>query len=101
MNLILFEPHELAQPLPRSDRRATHLLDVLRRREGDTFDAGVIDGPRGKGTLVRIDDKALALSFAWGPAPSPAAAIALIVGLPRPQTARDILREATTLGVDA
>ena len=29
VNLILFEPHELGAPLPHSDRRARHLLDVL------------------------------------------------------------------------
>ncbi len=101
MNLILFEPAETERPLPRSDPRAMHLLDVLRRREGDTFDAGLIDGPRGKGTVVTIDVDALALSFAWGAEPPALDPITLIVGLPRPQTARKILHEATTLGVTA
>ncbi len=101
MNLILFEMDEIGRPLPRGDRRAGHLLDVLRRREGDTFDAGLINGPRGTGMLVAIGADALTLSFVWGddsPGPDP---ITLIVGLPRPQTARDILRDATSLGVAA
>ncbi len=101
MNLILFERTEIDRPLPRSDRRAVHLLEVLRRRVGDTFDAGVIDGPRGKATLCAVSDEALTFTFVpAGDAPA-AAAITLFVGLSRPQTARDILRDATTLGVAA
>ena len=101
MNLILFEPAETAAPLPRDDRRAVHLLQVLHRRPGDTFDAGLINGPQGKGTLVAIGERALTLAFTWGAEPPPLDPITLIVGLPRPQTARDILRDATTLGVSA
>ena len=102
MNLILFEPAEIALPLPRLDPRALHLLRVLRRRIGDTFDCGLVNGPRGKGTLAALDPAALTLAFAWEAAPPPPPApITLILGLPRPQTARDILRDATSLGVSA
>ena len=101
MNLILFEPAELSVPLPRTDPRAAHLLGVLRRSAGDTFDAGLVNGPRGKGTLVVIGDQALTLTFAWGAAPPPPEPVVLLIGLPRPQTARDILREATALGAGA
>ena len=101
MNLILFEPDEIGHPLPRGDARAGHLLRVLRRREGDTFDAGLINGPRGKGTLTAIGPDALTLAFAWDAASPPLDPITLIIGLPRPQTARDILRDATSLGVAA
>jgi len=101
VNLILFEAAEIDRPLPCDDPRAVHLLRVLRRREGDTFDAGVIDGPRGRGTLMAVGPDALILTFAWGPAPPPLDPLTLILGLPRPQTARDILRDATALGVAA
>ena len=101
MNLILFEPAELNAPLPRSDPRASHIVDVLRRRVGDTFDVGLVDGPIGKATLAAIAPASLSLGFAWGPTPPPADPITLLIGLPRPQTARDILRDATTLGVAA
>ena len=100
MNLILFEPAETAAPLPRHDPRAKHILEVLRRRVGETFDAGLVNGPLGKGTLVAIEAEVLALTFSWNTLlPSPLDPITLIVGLPRPQTARDILRETTALGV--
>jgi RsmE family RNA methyltransferase len=101
VNLVLFEPSELAAPLPAHDRRAVHIREVLRRQPGERFDAGVVNGPRGKATLVGIADSGLELAFSWEtgtPAPEP---ITLIVGLPRPQTARDVLRDATTLGVGA
>ena len=101
VNLVLFEPAEIGRPLARSDPRAGHLLRVLRRREGDTFDAGLVNGPRGKGTLAAIGPEALTLAFAWDTVPPPLDPITLLIGLPRPQTARDILRDATSLGVAA
>lgn len=99
MNLILFEPVEASIPLPRTDPRAGHILDVLRRKVGDSFDAGLVNGPRGKGTLAAIEAGFLRLTFMWSEVPPPLDPIALIVGLPRPQTARKILQEATALGV--
>lgn len=101
MNLILFTPEEATRPLPRSDPRARHLLDVLQRRAGDTFDAGLRNGPRGKGTVTAIAADGLTLDFAWGETPPRPDPVTLLIGLPRPQTARKILREATALGVAA
>jgi RsmE family RNA methyltransferase len=101
MNLVLFSSTEIGRPLPCDDRRAVHLLKVLHRREGDTFDAGLINGPRGKGTVVALRPEALTLSFVWDAEPPPLDPLILIIGLPRPQTARDILRDATSLGVTA
>jgi 16S rRNA (uracil1498-N3)-methyltransferase len=102
VNLILFEPSEIERPLPRSDRRAIHILEVLRRKAGDTFDAGVINGMRGTATLRSVTAASLVLTFNWTTTPAPPRdPITLLIGLPRPQTARDILRDATTLGVSA
>lgn len=101
VNLILFEAAELSRPLPRSDPRAQHLLEMLRCAPGGAFDAGIINGPRGKATLVTLTAESLVLSFSPHSAVLPAEPITVIVGLPRPQTARDILRDASTLGVAA
>lgn len=101
VNLILFEPTELAHPLSHTDRRAIHILTVLRRKIGETCDVGLINGPRGKATLSAIDDRGLTLTFTWALPPPPLDPITLLIGLPRPQTARDILRDATSLGVSA
>lgn len=101
MNLILFSPDEVAAPLPRSDARALHVLEVLRRGSGETFDVGIIDGPRGKATLVEVGRDALRFTFTWGLPPPPLDPITLIIGLPRPQTARKILQDATAVGVSS
>jgi RsmE family RNA methyltransferase len=101
VNLILFEAAELGQPLPRCDRRAIHLLEVLHRKVGDTFDAGVIDGARGQGTITALTDSALGIAFHATVPAAPPAPLTVMLGLPRPQTARDVLRDAATLGVAA
>jgi RsmE family RNA methyltransferase len=99
VNIILFDAPEVQLPLDRNDPRAVHLLEVLQRREGDSFAAGLINGPRGRGELVAIGKNSLTLSFVWGESPPPLCLVHVIVGLPRPQTARDILRDLTALGV--
>lgn len=101
MNLVLFEPPELTAPLPPDDPRTRHVRQVLRRRVGDRFDAGLLNGPRGQAEIVADNDHGLTLNFTWGPPLPPLPPRHLIVGLPRPQTARDILRDATTLGATA
>ncbi len=99
MNLILFTPAEASKPLPSHDPRAIHLINVLRRRAGDEFDAGLINGPRGRGTLVDVSESELTISFVWREQPPALSPVTLLVGMPRPQTARKILHEATAIGV--
>ncbi len=99
VNLVLFEAAETTRPLPRADPRAIHILDVLRRRVGDRLEVGVVDGPRGDATVTAIGPAAIELEYIWSTEPPPLPEITLLVGVPRPQTARKILQEATTLGV--
>lgn len=101
MNIILFNPAEVELPLACQDPRSQHLLQVLRRKVGDSFDCGLINGARGRGTIVAIGVATLTLSFIWLEPPPPLSPIHLLIGLPRPPTARNILREATSLGVTA
>ena len=101
MNLVLFSPDECERPLPRTDPRARHILEVLRREPGEPFDCGLIEGPRGRGVIESEDTLTLTLAFSWAPdPPRPLLPITVLVGMPRPQTARKILGEATTLGVE-
>jgi 16S rRNA (uracil1498-N3)-methyltransferase len=98
VNVILFDNDSDTQRLPRSDLRAQHILNVLKCRPGDLFQAGVINGPLGRGTVASVDKKDLVLSFSWIEAPLPSEEISFIIGLPRPQTARKILNTLSTLG---
>ena len=99
MNIVLFDEDEIGRPLASRDARAGHILNVLRREIGETFDAGVINGPRGKARVERIDKDNLFLEFELNETDPPLYPIELVVGLSRPQTNRRILREATSLGV--
>lgn len=101
MNLVLFEQEEIGAPLPVGDPRALHIRDVLRRVDGDSFDAGLVNGAIGVATVTRLDADSLRFTFRPTRLPPPLAAITLVIGLPRPATAKDILRDATTMGVKA
>lgn len=99
MNIVLFEERELKQELALSDERAVHVLKVLRRKAGDDFDVGLVNGPKGKAVIEKVLDTGLVLGFQWGESEPDLLPIDLVVGLSRPQTMRKVLNEATTLGV--
>ncbi len=101
MNLILIEPNEAADRFAAGDPRAKHLVGVLRAGVGGTFFVGRVNGPRGKATLTAIEPDQILFTVEWEPAIDPLPAIDLLVGLPRPQTARKILQEATAMGLSA
>ncbi len=101
MNLILFSPDETEKPLPLGDPRAVHILEHLRREDGESFDAGLIHGPRGKGWIEKRLPKELRLRFTWEGSVPASEPVILAAGIPRPQTARRILREASALGVQS
>jgi 16S rRNA (uracil1498-N3)-methyltransferase len=101
LNLILFEPAETERPLPRSDPRATTCSTCCAGAKAMSSMPASSTGHAAKATVVAIGAETLTLSFAWGAPPPPLDPITLIVGLPRPQTARKILQEATALGVAA
>lgn len=99
MNIVLFEPSEIGPALAPSDNRYRHIKKVLRRDVGDSFDVGKINGPRGKALITKSDREGLHLQINWDRPHQPGIASRLAIGFPRPQTARDILRDATSIGV--
>jgi RsmE family RNA methyltransferase len=101
MNLILFEPGEFERQLPLGDPRAIHILKILGRQPGEPFDAGIVDGARGKARYIKVSKTGLDLEFEPNVSPPDPEPITLLIGLPRPQTARRVLREASTIGVGA
>lgn len=101
MNLLLLEAHEVGAPLRADDPRARHITEVLRRGIGGELDAGIVNGPRGKARVENVSKEWIHLSFQPLAEPPPLPPLRLIVGLPRPQTARKVLQEATSLGVRA
>ncbi|MFQ5461705.1 MAG: 16S rRNA (uracil(1498)-N(3))-methyltransferase [Phycisphaerae bacterium] len=99
MNLILFADNATDRTLDPDDPRTIHVRSVLRMGIGDTIDVGVINGARGKATIRSNDANGITLAIEWGSIPTPPFPIHLLLALPRPQTARRLLRECTALGV--
>jgi 16S rRNA (uracil1498-N3)-methyltransferase len=63
------------------------------------FDAGIVNGSLGKATVVSMGKDGIAFRFEGASEPRPPDPVHLLIALPRPQTARKILNEATSLGV--
>ena len=102
MNLILFETTELGRPLPRRDERTVHLLKVLRKKTGDSFDAGILGGQRGTGVIEKINfDGSVLYSLSLNETPPPRLPIRIAVGFPRPIQLRRLLRDLSNLGIAA
>jgi RsmE family RNA methyltransferase len=102
VNIILFEPHEVGRPLPKRDKRAIHLIKVLHKKTGDSFEAGLLGGSLGTGRIESIRlDGALLYSLDLKIDPPPRLPIRLAVGFPRPIQLRRLLRDLSNLGLEA
>ena len=99
MNLILFEPEETDRCFDPGDARIRHLKEILERDPGQEFDAGIINGPRGKGWIEEESTGGIRLGFRPLEDPPSLPPLDLAVGACRPQTVRKVLLQATSLGV--
>lgn len=82
-----------------SDERASHILKVLRMKEGDSFHAGIINSMEGMMRIERISDDGIELLFSPEKDSSALYPLTLICAQVRPICMRRILREAVSLGV--
>jgi RsmE family RNA methyltransferase len=100
MNLILFEAEFEAICIEGTDTRAQHLRKVLRAEVGTLVFVGFVNGPRGRAKVVELGaDGSVSLELlGTEPAPQPLP-ITVLMGLPRPHTAKRVLFEAASLGV--
>ncbi|SMF08061.1 RsmE family RNA methyltransferase [Pseudobacteriovorax antillogorgiicola] len=99
MNLVLFEDQEAQAALAFNDPRAKHIRKILKLGVGEQFRSGLVDGPLGYSTILRMEDQKIYFRHEWhqaAPAPFP---IHLICGTPRPNSAKRMLRDATCMGV--
>ena len=102
MNLILLEEHELGHNLSRRDERTIHLLKVLHKKCGDTFDAGILGGKRGAGRIEKINFDGsifVTLDFNADEKPLPRLRMRVAAAFVRPIQMRRILRELSNIGV--
>lgn len=100
MNLLLVEASEIRKGRVRlTDRRAEHLLRVLRVETGRTVRIGRIGGAAGEGRVVAVDGDAVEIEVDLEGEPAPRPSIDLVVALPRPQALKRILQYAAAMRV--
>ncbi|HBG18103.1 MAG TPA: 16S rRNA (uracil(1498)-N(3))-methyltransferase [Desulfobulbaceae bacterium] len=103
MNIILVEEAEIAGGrLTLTDRRAEHIVKILRSEPGDRVRIGVIGGRRGFGTIDGMKKKypfAVELQVDLTEPPGKLPPLDLILALPRPIMLKRILSQVTALGV--
>lgn len=103
MNIILLEENELQQSLVTlKDRRAEHIVKILRSEVGDLLRVGVVDGAMGQGRVVALKSKfpfAVELDVHLREKKRPQPLIDLLLAMPRPIMLRRIFSQVTALGV--
>ena len=97
MNLVLITPDEAATGLPSDDARARHLRETVGLAVGGSFHVGIENGLRGIATITALAPK-LTFLVAWEKTPQARLPLTVLVGLPRPQTAKKVLHDLASLG---
>lgn len=99
MNICLFSKDEIKNPLPKKDERAQHIIKVLHKKEGETFDAGIIGGAAGIAKITKITETGeIFFDFEPKSAGKTLYPLTLIIGFPRPIQLRRLLRDVAGLG---
>lgn len=101
MNLVLFEPHEVAhaRDVTVADARGAHLLNVLRVAPGQAVRVGMLDGPFGTGMVTATDGDTVTLRCVFETDTPPRPRIDLLLALPRPKVMRRLWAQLAALGV--
>lgn len=101
MNLILLEAHEAADPsaIELTGPRARHALDVLKVAPGQPLQIGVVDGPRGVGTVTAVSEHAVRMHGGFESTVPPLPAVDLLLALPRPKVMKRLWAQLAALGV--
>ncbi len=100
MNLILFDAPFESIRLEASDPRTQHIRKVLRVEEGGTLYVGFINAGRAQVQVSEIGaDGCVSLEVVSVEIPPLSLPIVLLIGLPRPHTAKRILFDAASMGV--
>ncbi len=97
MNLVLITEPEVRAGLPLADARTTHLLGTVGLRVGQAFHVGIAGGLRGLAS-VTATAPALRFSVVWEKSVQARMPLTVLIGLPRPQTAKKVLHDLASLG---
>ncbi len=101
MNLLLLFPEDFvtASRVRLDGRRLAHVREVHRAAAGDELRVGLLDGPMGRGRVLRLEPDGLELEVELGEPPPPKLPLSLVLALPRPKVLNRVLAAAASLGV--
>jgi RsmE family RNA methyltransferase len=94
---VLITETEVASGFAAEDPRAVHLRATVGLGLGGTFHVGIEGGRRGIATITALAPR-LAFTIAWEATAQTRLPLTVLVGLPRPQTAKKILHDLASLG---
>jgi RsmE family RNA methyltransferase len=101
MNLILIHPHEPDSSgyVSLSGERAEHIRSVLKAAPGKTLRIGLLNGPKGCGTVESVSGQEVVLKCEFEEKTSPRPSIDLLLALPRPKVMKRLWAQLAALGV--
>src|SRR4029453_5948647 len=76
-----------------------HVLNVLKAAPGHDVRVGLLDGPRGVGTVQAADEGAVRLRCRFATEVPPRPRVDLLLALPRPKVMRRLWAQLAALGV--
>ncbi|MEI6795005.1 MAG: RsmE family RNA methyltransferase [Verrucomicrobiota bacterium] len=94
---MLITADEAKTGLPPDDARARHLRETVGLAVGGSFHVGVENGLRGIATITTLAPQ-LTFAVAWEKSLQARLPLTVLVGLPRPQTAKKVLHDLASLG---
>ena len=77
-----------------ADRRAHHILNVLKARKTQVLKVGLLNGQRGTGVIESVTNGEVTLKCAFAEEPLPASRFDLLLALPRPKVLKRLLRNS-------
>lgn len=98
MNIILFDEMPDGNLIPAADERASHILNVLKLREGDAFRMGILNESEGEARIKSVSQDGIRIVYDAKTVPA-LYPVTLLCAQVRPICMKRILREAVSLGV--
>lgn len=102
MNLILLFPEDFlanSQRVRLEGRRQQHVLSIHKAEVGKELMVGLLNGPIGRGLIMKLDSDHLEMDVTWERQPPEPLSVTLILALPRPLVLRRVLMTASSMGV--
>ena len=94
---MLITAPEAESGLSPDDARSRHLRETVGLAIGGTFHVGVENGLRGIATVTALAPQ-LTFTVTWEKSPQARLPLTVLIGLPRPQTAKKVLHDLASLG---